>query len=41
MKIAPSNDIFDIILGYFSSTYTMYYSLSTNQKQALDFIIET
>jgi len=40
MKIASSN-IFDIILGYFSSTYIMYYSLPTNQKQALDFIIET
>jgi len=35
MKIAPSN-IIDLILGYFSSTYVMYYNLPESQEAALD-----
>ena len=40
MKIAPSN-LLDIVLGYFSTTYTMHYCLPSGQKQALDMIVET
>ena len=37
-KIAPSN-IFDILLGYYSSTYRMYWSLEDNQADAFDTIM--
>ena len=40
MKIAPSN-VLDLVLGYFSSTYVMYYNLPENQKIALDIIFQT
>ena len=39
MKIAPSNFL-DIVLGYFSTIYTMYYSLPVDRVKALDVIIE-
>lgn len=38
MKIAPSN-IFDIVLGYFTTTYTLYYTLPVDQAEAFDIII--
>ena len=40
MKIAPSN-VFDLVLGYISSTYFMYYRLSKSQEVAVDTIFET
>ena len=40
MKIAPSN-IFDVILSYFCTSYTMYYSLPDDQVKAFSLIMET
>lgn len=38
MKIAPSN-ILDIVLEYFTTTYTLHYTLLVNQAEAFDIII--
>ena len=40
MKTEPSNFI-DILLSYYSGTYTLYYSLPSNKPAALDKVMDT
>lgn len=41
MKISPSN-VIDLVLGYFSASYFMYYRLSNEtQEESMDIIFET
>ena len=40
MKTEPSNFI-DILLSYYSKTYTLYYSLPSNNSKALDKVMDT